>query len=484
MRRSILALSLAGCCAWPIVALAAPQNGVERQSMDMFNAMLNVTEPGAHMGQRRGVLSGGSIVERSRLMNESLFQVVPPSFEAGCGGIDLFGGSFSYISAEQFESLMRSIAANATGYAFELALSAMCPTCVETMEGLQKKIQQLNQGFLNSCQLARGIVNDTADAMDVSHKDKTSLIGMARGWGDVFETRSLTTGSSPVEQAASNLSNEEMAAEDLQGNLVWKALKRRNAGSWFSGGDDTLLEAIMSITGSVIIGPPQEAPDGQGRNFSVSALRGNLLTVRDLMQGSRMSGDAEGAETYQRNKRVLMYVCDSHSQDGCLQPRVQEMVLRGLDGEVRSMFLGDESRGRVGLIAKFRFGVDDLTEEEESFMELIPGTIGTGLRTLASTDIGIARVFAERAAPVVALDMVDVIMTDLLGAAEHAVALERNAYGKRAIEQIRFAKEELAREQKSAADRYGNAQTLLTYYRDLVEQAKSQTILVKTESAN
>ena len=77
-----------------------------------------------------------------------------PSFNAGCGGIDLFAGSFSFISAEQFQNLLRAIAANAAGYAFEVALGAMCKECLETMETLQKKIQALNQGFANSCQLA------------------------------------------------------------------------------------------------------------------------------------------------------------------------------------------------------------------------------------------------------------------------------------------------------------------------------------------
>ena len=83
-----------------------------------------------------------------------------------------------------------AIAANATGYAYKIALGAMCKECLETMETLQKKIQALNQGFANSCQLAKGLVNDVADAFDVKHKDNTSLLGMVKGLGDVFETRS------------------------------------------------------------------------------------------------------------------------------------------------------------------------------------------------------------------------------------------------------------------------------------------------------
>jgi len=112
------------------------------------------------------------VVARNRIMNESLWHLVPPSVKAGCGGIDLFGGSFSFISMEQFQNLLRAIASNAAGYAFEIALQTMCKDCMEVMETLQKKLLALNQGFANSCQLAKGIVNDVADAFDIAHKDK------------------------------------------------------------------------------------------------------------------------------------------------------------------------------------------------------------------------------------------------------------------------------------------------------------------------
>ena len=91
-----------------------------------FDTMMNYTNPTAHLGQRRGVVTDGSLSARNRIATESLWHFVPPSYSAGCGGIDLFAGSFSFISAEQFQNLMRAIAANAAGYAFEVALGAMC----------------------------------------------------------------------------------------------------------------------------------------------------------------------------------------------------------------------------------------------------------------------------------------------------------------------------------------------------------------------
>jgi conjugative transfer pilus assembly protein TraH len=221
-RRRLLPLAVLTLALLP--PLSARSAGLDTQLTVMFNTLTNATAPTAHLGQRRGVVTGGSVVARNRIMNESLWHLVPPSVKAGCGGIDLFGGSFSFISMEQFQNLLRAIASNAAGYAFEIALQTMCKDCMEVMETLQKKLLALNQGFANSCQLAKGIVNDVADAFDVAHKDKTSLIGTLNGIGDLFEMRSTATGTDTVKAAYDSATDEQK--KELTGNLVWQALKR------------------------------------------------------------------------------------------------------------------------------------------------------------------------------------------------------------------------------------------------------------------
>ena len=93
---------------------ALPAGGLAQQSDQLFNTMVNATAPTAHMGQRRGVFDGGSLQARNRIVSESLMHVTPPSFEAGCGGIDLYAGSFSFINADQFQALMRAVHPSAT----------------------------------------------------------------------------------------------------------------------------------------------------------------------------------------------------------------------------------------------------------------------------------------------------------------------------------------------------------------------------------
>ena len=61
--------------------------GISNQMTNLFDTLLHYTAPTAHLGQRRGVLTGGAVNARNRIMNESLWHFVPPSFNAGCGGI-------------------------------------------------------------------------------------------------------------------------------------------------------------------------------------------------------------------------------------------------------------------------------------------------------------------------------------------------------------------------------------------------------------
>jgi conjugative transfer pilus assembly protein TraH len=437
----------------------------------LFDTLVNVTEPTAHLGQRRGVVTGGSVVARNRIMNESLWHLVPPSFSAGCGGIDLFAGSFSFISVDQFVQLMRAIASNAAGYAFELALGAMCPECKETMEALQKKVQALNQGYLNSCQLAKGLVNDVADAFQVKHQDRTSLLAMANGLGDVFETRSSVTGEDPGEAVATHLPAEER--EQLEGNLVWRVLKGHGTAGWFADGDDALLEAMMSLTGSVIVGERVEAPDGGGKSPRVTVLPGALLKVADLLNGS---GAAPVAT-------VRVYRClPTRDVDDCKAPEVQAVAFRGMTARVRELLLGDPLAGTVGLVAKFRAGVGPVTGAEKAFMELAPNGLGAAIRTLARQDTGMAVLFVEQAAPVIALDLVQLMVRDLTRAVLYAAALDDHAYAKELLTQIRSAEEALRAEHTVLAARHGNAQDLLAYYQGLIAQVKGRRYVTSPQA--
>jgi len=170
------------------------------------------------------------------------------------------------------------------------------------MTDLQKKIQQMNQMFSNSCQLAQGIVNDGVSAIDAQNKSRMSNASLSRGVSDVFGS---WTGSGPqgdpVQQVANNA--PQVMQSSIQGNLVWRALNQSHAANWFAFGGNDLLESIMSVTGSIIVQAPVTAPDGQGSNTPVVNLP-PLLKIRDLINGS-------GTDATQT---VRVYQCDSSAR--------------------------------------------------------------------------------------------------------------------------------------------------------------------------
>ena len=432
--------------------------GLQQEMDSMFGSMTNVTNPTANIGQRRGVLSGGSVVMRNRIMNTNPIAMVPPSFGAGCGGIDLYGGSFSFVNQNQFMTLMRSIASNAGGYAFQLAINAMCPDCGNVMTDLQKKIQQMNQMFSNSCQLAQGIVNDGVSAIDAQNKSRMSNASLSRGVTDVFGS---WTGSGPqgdpVQQVANNA--PQVMQSSIQGNLVWRALNLSHAANWFAFGGNDLLESIMSVTGSIIVQAPVTAPDGQGSNTPVENLP-PLLKIRDLINGS-------GSDATQT---VRVYQCDNSSADGCLNPTPQNVTVQGLSQKVRDLLLGSTSQD--GLINKFATNNGSLSDSEKAFMEATPGAIGALIRNLAREDIGLARMFAEEGSPVIALEMAQLMIQGMIDAVRQSTAINQNAYATKLAESLAQVRVDLHEEYSELARRYGNTQTLMAFYQDLMRSLK------------
>ena len=442
-----------------------------QQEMDaMFGTMTNATAPTAHLGQRRGVISAGSVVSRNRVMSANMVSFIPPSFSAGCGGIDLFGGSFSFINMNQFVDLMRAVASNAAGYAFQLAINAMCPDCGNVMSDLQKKVQQLNQMFSNSCQLAQGLVNDAASVMPekVQSDMKMSTISFSKGVTDVFGalTNSSAQGD-PLQQVSANAPTEMQKA--IQGNLVWRALNKANAGGWFRFGGKDLLQAAMSVTGTVVVLPPESAPDGKGLSNPLLAMPG-LLGVRGLLNGS-------GGGPYQS---VRLYECDTAEADGCLYPAAKGVALVGLKQRVHDLLAG--SGGGNGLVYKFATNTGPLTQNEMAFMELVPGAVSAMIRNLAREDYGMAKLFADEGSPVIALEMAQLMIQGMLDAVRQASSLQDHAYATKLADTLDKARQELQSESAELSGRYGNTQSLLQFYTHVMNGSKAKTYGSFTQS--
>jgi conjugative transfer pilus assembly protein TraH len=141
---------------------------------NMFNnlgAVGNYTAPGAFRGQTFNTYTGGSLFMRSPNKVYQLAAIQFPSARGGCGGIDVFGGSFSHISAQEFMNMLRNITAALPGIAFQLALESVSPL----LGGLTKWAKGLetwiNNARINSCETAKAIVSTAAESAGFSAQE-------------------------------------------------------------------------------------------------------------------------------------------------------------------------------------------------------------------------------------------------------------------------------------------------------------------------
>jgi conjugative transfer pilus assembly protein TraH len=306
-RRGILAIVGIGLM-W---ALSAPASAnLETDMNQMFNdlgAIGNITQPGAFRGQAQNILVGGNLMMRSPAKNYQLLSWSAPSIRMGCGGIDAYGGSFSFINKSQLTAMFNNIMSNALGYFFKLALKSVCPDCEGGMQELFNQIKDTNLFNINSCQAAQALTNSVVGMWN------SKLTEGCMGISDLLalnpdrqDARFDCTTDAPAR--TSNLYNDpdpnKRAMAPPTGNVVWKVLKEKTTGL-----SDDELELIMTFTGTVVFMPYVDGtttPEVRTRPALIDSLR-------QLVKGHNQS-------SVPGKVKLTVYKCDTYNWDGCLDP--------------------------------------------------------------------------------------------------------------------------------------------------------------------
>jgi len=319
--------------------LTVPVHAGLKEALDGM-LMSNVTNPGAYHSQTRGGFVMGSIVARSPIRQVNLVAFDPPRINAGCGGIDLFGGSFSFINADQLVALFRSIATNAVGALFYMAIQKIQPDLANLMSKFQSLVHALNLGNKNTCAIANSLVQTMFDPSSVTTKaanEKGMLDSVTSAASDLFgavtdiftskgETKpDATSGGSPVESAT-------------YGNLTWKALVRTHNSVKFGEmfGNSTTdrlrtLEIVQSILGTQII------RDGSG-----SDKKGETITKMPTIPSARMF-----VEGLKEGEVATLIGCPSGAENDeqkCNNPvtkTITQSDWKGVRGLVNDIMFGD-----------------------------------------------------------------------------------------------------------------------------------------------
>jgi conjugative transfer pilus assembly protein TraH len=310
----------------------------------------------------------------------------------------MFAGSFSFINGAQFTQLARSIAQAAVGYAFQLAIEGMCPTCAQVISKLQSEIAKINALMRNSCEAGKAIVNATGlQNWSKERRREASSINTGLGFVDDYFNSEEANASSPTQVLIQNGKSDE-----ITGNVVYEALTESNAASWFVSGDDQIKMTLMSLTGTLII---SKIADGTDVQYD---FRQPIVKVRDLIEGGS----------------IEIYKCESGE---CLLPSGGEketITIQGMRSRAKAMVwgTGPQATGTGGIIRKMtsRNTGDAFTSDEQKFIEASsPGVYGL-LRGMA-TEMQSAGLVADRLVDVVASELTNRIVEEMYGVVDNAV---------------------------------------------------------------
>lgn len=226
--------------------------------VDFYNSVStynNVTGPSAYEGQTMNIYTGGSLFMRTPSRNYQLLSAAAPSLRGGCGGIDAFAGSFSFINVDQFVAMLRNIGQNALGLFFMTALQSMAPDIMESIKYLNKIAQDINAMGINSCEAAKGLVAASGvEKWMEANKVNTGLGAAAAGlyddWAKVRTTMFGDSKEASLKADALKATQPELANILVEGNLVWRALSRGSLPTYLNEKERRM---VMSALGAVVV---------------------------------------------------------------------------------------------------------------------------------------------------------------------------------------------------------------------------------------
>lgn len=381
--------------------------------------LINVTDPVAYQSQTRRGFVGGNVAMRSPIRNVNIVSFDPPRMSAGCGGIDLFAGSFSFIDSDQLIAVFRSIAQNALGLIFMRALAAIDPKLQSLVSTIQSKLQSLNQLSSNTCAIAKQAVDTVFNSVERASTSAESgaafFEAIAGGVGDLFESQEAVKASpkAKIKQAC------EAGSIEFCGNVVWDLMADNRVGELLGGGYFAGLstkyaaELVMTMTGTAIY-DPESAPSAS--ETPRMAQRPGKIDLHDLKTG-RSSG-----------AQKIKYSCSSApARGGCRSMDEVAWDWEGTVGYTNRMLFGSidgTSTTADSIVGKMSpaCAVDcTLSATQQSFVNATSVPFISMMLEVQSQE-GAASAVAAQAAPLIAEELHIVLSEAVLRAARQVLS--------------------------------------------------------------
>ena len=276
-------------------------------------------------------------------------------------------------------------------------LATTVPELKQVRDNLQAIEQKINQASINSCEVAQnlvgGIFPKTAASQDKICKDQAAL-GRDGVVSDYVKARMDCAGAEHdklMEKAEKDPTQQKQVV--LNKNLVWSILQT-NA---FFASDHELSELLMSLTGTLII-------DKQGKVTNVPSLAGSADLIQALIGTNGQH-------------RLKLWQCSDWSTDSlCLNVALKEREIpesKTLTSRVRTVI--DSINTKLTSDEKY-------SSTEQNFLNLTPFPVMKFLEVLNSTHYSDAAVEIDGYATLIAEDLLQHYLSNLLQEIANATA--------------------------------------------------------------
>lgn len=420
---------------------------------DKLGFLSNTTSPGAYYSQAAGSYAGGSLFARNQVRQYQLMQLDLPSYRAGCGGIDLYMGSMSFLSKDNMVALGKSIMTNGTSYAFDLAMATTVPEIKYVKDFLQQAEQFVNNMSINSCTTAQnaigGIWPKTQASQEKICKDQGTM-GNQGFFHDYVEARMGCAGDKhDIAIAAASVDPARAKQVVYNKNIVWSLLKSKSLLS----NNDELCEMLMSLTGTIII-------DQNGHVQNVPSLANSRNLVKALI--GRDDGGVDEATIWQCGEKANCMTVTSKTitiaEKNTLRFKVASLIQKIKDA------------------LKVTEPTNSTVKEIEAFASMVHIPIVKFTEVMLSTEYGDSIVDVSELATLIAQDVLQQYLNELLQEVANATlgAEFNDELVKEITQRISTARREIARLDPEISQKLQQKFTLINNVQRIEQQVAAR----------
>lgn len=292
-----------------MVIVVLPVMSYADWASDYFNDMKNnssLRQSATIQAQGSTTYSGGGWTWEGGNATLQPFSVKAPSISAGCSGISFDFGAFSFLADEEkLIAFLEQLLAAAPGYAFELAMQILCPSCLDIMNTMNQIANTINGLQFDACGTLKQLGNLATTAAS-TYADDSLGSGKKNYFNNAMDdyineplkilnevlqkSFACISGSPgcPIDLFQSKKSLQQLVVENLDNNILNNALSILDIQN-----ETELASLLASVTGDLIIIDASDSGDGESKRilpidayyYKISATEAGIKNAKAFIMG-------------------------------------------------------------------------------------------------------------------------------------------------------------------------------------------------------